>query len=87
MKPAVAMLLASFGFAAMSVFVKLGAAHFSTAEMVFWRSAIGTIAMALMLPCKAASRSTRPSRRCCSIAARSRWSVRPTAPTPLPAGR
>ncbi len=49
MKPAVAMLVASFGFAVMGVFVKLGAAHFSTAELVFWRSALGMVATAVML--------------------------------------
>ena len=54
------MLLASFGFAVMSIFVKLGAAHFSTAEMVFWRSAIGTVAMAAML--RRAGLSIRTSR-------------------------
>jgi drug/metabolite transporter (DMT)-like permease len=49
MKPAVAMLVASFGFAVMGVFVKLGAAHFATAEMVFWRSLLGMLATAVML--------------------------------------
>ena len=49
MKPAIAMLVASFAFSVMGVFVKLGAAHFSTAELVFWRSALGVAATAAML--------------------------------------
>jgi drug/metabolite transporter (DMT)-like permease len=37
-------LVASLGFAVMGVFVKLGAPHFSAAEMVFWRSLLSMAA-------------------------------------------
>ena len=43
------MLVASLGFALMGVFVKLGAPHFSAAEMVFWRSLLSMIATAFLL--------------------------------------
>lgn len=42
-------LVASLGFAVMSVFVKLGAPHFSAAEMVFWRSLLSMAATAGLL--------------------------------------
>jgi drug/metabolite transporter (DMT)-like permease len=37
------MLVAGAGFALMSVFVKFGAAYFSSQELVFWRSALGML--------------------------------------------
>ena len=43
------MLVASLGFALMGVFVKLGAPHFSAAEMVFWRSLMSMLATAVLL--------------------------------------
>ena len=43
------MLVASLGFALMGVCVKLGAAHFTAAEMVFWRSILSMAAMAALL--------------------------------------
>jgi drug/metabolite transporter (DMT)-like permease len=43
------MLVASLGFALMGVCVKLGAAHFTAAEMVFWRSLLSMVAMAVLL--------------------------------------
>lgn len=43
------MLVASLGFAVMGVFVKLGAPHFSAAEMVFWRSLLSMVATAALL--------------------------------------
>ena len=43
------MLVASLGFALMGVCVKLGAAHFTAAEMVFWRSLCSMAAMAALL--------------------------------------
>lgn len=43
------MLVASLGFALMGVFVKLGAPHFSAAEMVFWRSVLSMLATAALL--------------------------------------
>jgi S-adenosylmethionine uptake transporter len=43
------MLVASLGFALMGVFVKLGAPHFSAAEMVFWRSLLSMLATAVLL--------------------------------------
>jgi S-adenosylmethionine uptake transporter len=39
------MLVAGVLFSAMGAFVKLGAPHFSSAEMVFYRSAIGLVAL------------------------------------------
>ena len=42
-------LIASLGFAVMGVFVKLGAPHFSAAEMVFWRSLLSMVATAGLL--------------------------------------
>ena len=43
------MLVAGLGFALMGVCVKLGAPHFSAAEMVFWRSLLSMAATAAML--------------------------------------
>jgi drug/metabolite transporter (DMT)-like permease len=43
------MLVASLGFALMGVFVKLGAPHFSAAEMVFWRSFLSMATTAALL--------------------------------------
>jgi len=43
------MLVASLGFALMGVFVKLGAPHFSAAEMMFWRSLLSVLATAVLL--------------------------------------
>jgi drug/metabolite transporter (DMT)-like permease len=43
------MLVASLGFALMGVCVKLGAPYFSAAEMVFWRSVLSIVAMAVLL--------------------------------------
>ena len=43
------MLVASLGFALMGVCVKLGAPHFSAAEMVFWRSLLSMLATAVLL--------------------------------------
>lgn len=43
------MLTASLCFALMGVFVKLGAPHFSTAEMVFWRSLLSMVMTAALL--------------------------------------
>jgi drug/metabolite transporter (DMT)-like permease len=42
------MLLAGVLFAAMGVFAKLGAAHFSSAELVFYRSIFGFASLALL---------------------------------------
>jgi len=39
------MLLASMAFAAMGVFAKLGAGHFSSLELVFYRSLFGVISL------------------------------------------
>ncbi|MCU0869247.1 MAG: DMT family transporter [Burkholderiales bacterium] len=39
------MIVASALFATMGVFAKLGAAHFTAAELVFWRSALGLAGM------------------------------------------
>ncbi|MDF0604290.1 DMT family transporter [Neisseriaceae bacterium TC5R-5] len=38
-------IIASLFFALMGVFVKLGSAHFSTTELVFWRTLMGVIAL------------------------------------------
>jgi drug/metabolite transporter (DMT)-like permease len=43
------MLAAGLGFALMGVCVKLGAPHFSSAEMIFWRSLLSMLATALLL--------------------------------------
>jgi S-adenosylmethionine uptake transporter len=43
------MLAAGLGFALMGVCVKLGAAHFSAAEMIFWRSALSMVATSVLL--------------------------------------
>ncbi|QID18663.1 DMT family transporter [Nitrogeniibacter mangrovi] len=43
------MILASFFFASMGVCVKLGAGHFSTAELTFYRGAIGVLVMSLLM--------------------------------------
>ena len=37
------MLAAGLAFASMGVFAKLGAEHFSSAELVFYRSVVGTV--------------------------------------------
>lgn len=54
------MLAAGLGFAAMGVCVKLGAAHFTSAEMIFWRSALSMAAMAWLL--RRAGQSVRTPR-------------------------
>ena len=43
------MLAAGLGFALMGVCVKLGATHFTAAEMIFWRSALSMLATATLL--------------------------------------
>jgi S-adenosylmethionine uptake transporter len=52
------MLAAGLGFALMGVCVKLAAASFSTAEMIFWRSALSMLATALLLARAGASLRT-----------------------------
>lgn len=42
------MLLAGLAFATMGVFAKLGASHFSSVELVFYRSVVGVVALGLL---------------------------------------
>ena len=42
------MLVAGLAFAGMGVFAKLGAAHFSSAELVFYRSVVGCLTIGLL---------------------------------------
>jgi drug/metabolite transporter (DMT)-like permease len=49
MKAALWMLAASASFALMSMFIKLGAAHFSIAELVLYRSLLGVAVMWVLL--------------------------------------
>lgn len=53
------MLLAGLMFGCMGVFVKLGAAHFSSSELVFYRSFFGFILVAAMLRRQSTSPATR----------------------------
>jgi drug/metabolite transporter (DMT)-like permease len=53
------MLAAGASFALMSVFVKLGAGHFSSHEMVFWRSVLGLAFIAAFLRLPASGLSPR----------------------------
>lgn len=46
--PALWMIVASLLFACMGVCVKLGSAHFSAGEMVFWRGAAGVLLVAVL---------------------------------------
>jgi drug/metabolite transporter (DMT)-like permease len=46
------MLVAGLMFAVMGVFVKLGASYFSTAELVFYRSAFGLLFIAIIMRAK-----------------------------------
>ena len=43
------MILAAFAFSAMGVCVKLASAHYSTGEIVFYRSIIGVVLMGAIL--------------------------------------
>lgn len=52
------MLLAGFLFACMGVFVKLGAEHFSFAELVFYRSIVGLVFIAVLVKARGRSLST-----------------------------
>lgn len=53
------MIVAGLFFASMGVFVKLGAAHFSSAEMVFYRSLFGVLAVLSVVRAKGLSAYTR----------------------------
>ena len=56
------MVVAGFLFALMGVFVKLGAKHFSSAELVFYRSLIGLVVIYAIVRQQGLSLST-PHRR------------------------
>ena len=43
------MIVAGFGFAAMGVFVKMGAAHFDAAELAFYRNFVGLVAIGIVV--------------------------------------
>ena len=43
------MIFAGFGFAAMGVFVKMGAAHFDAAELAFYRNFVGLVAIGIVV--------------------------------------
>ncbi len=52
------MLVAGLSFACMGVFVKLGAAHFSSSELVFYRAFLGLLVIAVILLRKRTSLAT-----------------------------
>ncbi len=64
------MVLAAFAFSAMGVCVKLASAHYSTGEIVFYRSVIGVALMGAVLyrtgPACARPTSPRTSSAACS---------------------
>jgi len=53
------MLAASLGFATMAVFIKFGAQNFSTAELVFYRSALSGVAMYAVMRRRGISLATK----------------------------
>ena len=52
------MIVAGFGFAAMGVFVKTGAAHFDAAELAFYRNFVGLIIIGTMVAVRGGSLKT-----------------------------
>ena len=53
------MILAGFGFAAMGVFVKTGAAHFDAAELAFYRNFVGLIVIGGIVAVRGGSLKTK----------------------------
>src|SRR5512141_2582153 len=53
------MIVAGFGFAAMGVFVKTGAAHFDAAELAFYRNFVGLLAIGAVVAVRRSSLRTK----------------------------